>query len=66
MDSGVTPRSALAGAGAGRVTLHRLAAHLTRLLDEAARDQDEDATWTRVLVTMVDLQDRNEPPGAAR
>ncbi|HEX3921429.1 MAG TPA: winged helix-turn-helix domain-containing protein [Streptosporangiaceae bacterium] len=38
-----------------------LEAHLTRLLDEAEHDQDDDGTWTRVLVTMVDLQDRNEP-----
>jgi hypothetical protein len=35
-------------------------AHLLRLLDEAEHDQDDDGTWTRVLVTMVDLQDRNE------
>jgi hypothetical protein len=39
-------------------------AHLTRLLDEAGHDQDDDGT--RVLVTMVDLQDRNETPGATR
>jgi hypothetical protein len=34
--------------------------------DEAARDQGDDGTWTRVLVTMVDLQDRTEPPGTTR
>jgi DNA-binding transcriptional ArsR family regulator len=38
-----------------------LEAHLTRLLEEAANDQDDDGTWTRVLVTMVDLQERNTP-----
>jgi hypothetical protein len=38
-----------------------LEAHLTRLLDEAEHDQDDDGTWTRVLVTMIDLEDRNEP-----
>lgn len=43
-----------------------LETHLLRLLDEAGHDQGDDGTWTRVLVTMVDLQDRNEPPGAAR
>jgi DNA-binding transcriptional ArsR family regulator len=43
-----------------------LEAHLTRLLDEAARNQDNEGTWTRVLVTVVDLQDRNEPPGITR
>lgn len=32
-------------------------AHLTRLLDEAELNQDDQGTWTRVLVTMVDLQD---------
>jgi hypothetical protein len=37
-----------------------LEAHLTRLLDEAEHDQDDDGTWTRVLVTMVDLQHRSE------
>lgn len=36
-----------------------LDAHLTRLLSEAERHQDDDGTWTRVLVTMVDLQDRS-------
>lgn len=36
-----------------------LEAHFLRLLDEAQRDQDDDGTWTRVLVTMVDLQDRS-------
>jgi DNA-binding transcriptional ArsR family regulator len=43
-----------------------LEAHLTRLLDEAARDQDDEGTWTRVLVTVVDLQNRNEPPSTTR
>jgi hypothetical protein len=40
-----------------------LESHLIRLLDEAARDQDDDGTWTRVLVTMVDLQDRGTAGG---
>jgi len=44
----------------------QLEAHLLRLLDEAQHDQGDDGTWTRVLVTMVDLQDRNEPPGPVR
>jgi DNA-binding transcriptional ArsR family regulator len=35
-----------------------LEAHLMRLLDEAEHNQDDEATWTRVLVTMIDLQDR--------
>lgn len=35
-----------------------LEAHLMRLLDEAEQAQDDEGTWTRVLVTMVDLQDR--------
>ena len=39
-----------------------LEAHLTRLLEEAEHNQDDDGTWTRVLVTMVDLQDRNQTP----
>lgn len=44
----------------------QLEADLTRQLDEAEHDQDDDGTWTRVLVTMVDLQDRNELPGTTR
>lgn len=43
-----------------------LEAHLMRLLDEAEHDQDDDGAWTRVLVTMIDLQDRKRPPGATR
>lgn len=38
-----------------------LEAHLIRLLEEAEHNQDDDGTWTRVVVTMVDLQDRSQP-----
>jgi hypothetical protein len=41
----------------------QLETNLLRLLDDAGHDQGDDGTSTRVLVTMVDLQDRNEPPG---
>lgn len=40
----------------------QLEAHLLGLLDDAGHDQGDDGTSTRVLVTLVDLQDRNEPP----
>lgn len=36
-----------------------LEAHLMRLLDDAEHNQDDEGTWTRVLVTMVDLQNRS-------
>lgn len=42
----------------------QLEAQLLQLIDEAGQDQDDDGIWTRVLVTMVDLQDRGKGNGA--
>jgi DNA-binding transcriptional ArsR family regulator len=39
-----------------------LEAHLTRLLEEATNNQADDGAWTRVLVTIVDLQDGGTTP----
>jgi DNA-binding transcriptional ArsR family regulator len=39
-----------------------LEAHVLKLVGEAQQHQDDQGAWTRVLVAMVDLQDRGKPP----
>jgi rhamnogalacturonyl hydrolase YesR len=50
----------------GAAQRDELEAHLARQLEAIQHGQHDDGSWTRILVTMVDLQDRREAPGTAR